>query len=77
MGQESAMLHAFVFVNACVLAVFIGLYLRIQWDLRRARRATPVDAEEVEHLTLACKIFKSGLWLVACVLGLVMLIARW
>jgi len=76
MDQQAAMLHSAVFVTACVLMTLIGVYLRCVHEVRKGRRAEPVNAEIVEKWTMAGRLVKRALWVVAPFLGLMMLVFR-
>lgn len=74
MDQQAAMLHSFVFVTACVLMTLIGVYLRCVYEVRKERRAVPINAELVEKWTMGGRLVKRALWMVAPFLGLMMLV---
>ncbi|MCB1568480.1 MAG: hypothetical protein KDI69_06690 [Xanthomonadales bacterium] len=74
MDQQAAMLHSAVFVTACVLMTLIGVYLRCVLEARKGRRAAPINAELVEKWTMAGRLVKQALWVVAPLLGPMMLV---
>lgn len=76
MDQQATMLHSAVFVTACVLMTLIGVYLRCVHEVRKGRRVEPVNPEVVEKWTMAGRLVKQTLWVVAPLLGLMMLIFR-
>lgn len=74
MDQQTAMLHSVVFVTVCVLMTLIGVYLRCVHEVRKERRTVPINAEIVEKWTMAGRLVKQALWVVAPFLGLMMLV---
>lgn len=62
MGQEVTMVHSFVYVTTCVLAVMIGIYLRAILEARKAQRAKPVDSENLENRQSVLRQMRGVLW---------------
>lgn len=76
MDQQAAMFHSVVFVTACVLMTLIGVYLRCVHEVRKGRRREPINTELVETWAMGGRMVKRMLWVVAPLLGLMLLILR-
>lgn len=62
MGEVSVMVHSFVVVTTCVLAVMIGIYLRALSDAWKVRRTEPVDREDLENRQSVLRQMRGVLW---------------
>ena len=62
MGQEVIMVHSFIYVTTCVLAVMIGVYLRALSDARKVQRTKPVDSEDLENRQSILRQIRGVLW---------------
>ncbi len=62
MGQEITMVHSFVYVTTCMLAVVIGIYLRALSDAPKAQRTEPVDREDLENRQKVLRLIRGVLW---------------
>ncbi len=62
MGQEVIMVHSFIYVTTCVLAVMIGVYLRALSDARKVQRTKPVDREDLENRQSVLRQMRGVLW---------------
>jgi len=76
MGQQTVMVQSFLMVTACVLVIMVNVYFAWMWELRKLRRTTPVDADEVEMLLWSMGILRRVLWVLAIVVGLALLVTR-
>ena len=62
MGREVTMVHSFVYITTCVLAVMIGVYLRALLDARKVQRTKPVDREDLENRQNVLRQMRGVLW---------------
>ena len=70
MGQEITMVHSFVYVTTCMLAVVIGIYLRALSDAPKAQRTEPVDTEDLENRQNVLSQMRGVMWVLVGVIAL-------
>ena len=62
MGQEITMVHSFVYVTSCVLAIIIGIYLRALLEARKVQRTRPMKREDLENRQSVLRQMRGVLW---------------
>lgn len=68
--EQPAETSTYIFVTACVFVMPLVVYLRCVQEVRKARRAYPVNVELPEEWAQAGEVIKQALWVIAPVLGL-------
>lgn len=74
--EQPAETSTYIFATACVFMTLIGVYVRCLLEVRKERRAQPVNIELLEKWTQAGELIKRVLWVIAPVLGLAIYLDR-